>query len=88
MAMLRGKGGKMQPVRFSRRGVSDIIGFTRDGHFLAVECKASDGKLRPEQEEFLGKVKKAGGFSAVARSVDELHEAYMEWSDEKLRPRS
>jgi len=70
--MLKGKGGKPQPVRFGRRGQADILGFMPDGRFLAVECKASDGKLRPEQELFLGRVRRAGGVAIVARSVDDL----------------
>ena len=72
LAMLPGKGGKPQPVRFGRKGQADIIGYMPDGRFLAVECKASDGKTTPEQDAFLENVQKAGGVAIVARSLDDL----------------
>jgi hypothetical protein len=70
--MLPGKGGKSQPVRFGKRGQSDIIGYLPDGRFLAVETKASDGKPTPEQEAFLEAVRMAGGVAILARSLDDL----------------
>jgi hypothetical protein len=72
LAMLPGRGGRPQPVRFGKRGVADILGFLPDGRFLAVECKSSTGKLRPEQAVFLERVNRAGGVGIVARSLDDL----------------
>lgn len=70
--MLPGKGGKPQPVRFGKKGLPDICGYLSDGRALYVECKASDGKLRPEQEAFLDRARKAGCVVILARSVDDL----------------
>lgn len=72
MAMLPGKGGKPQPVRFGKKGLPDICGYMPDGRALYVECKASDGKLRPEQEAFLDRARRAGCVCVVARSVEDL----------------
>lgn len=72
LAMLPGRGGKPQPVRFGKKGAPDICGYMPDGRALYVECKASDGKLRPEQAEFLSRAQKAGCVCIVARSLDDL----------------
>jgi len=53
------------------KGSSDLIGIRRDGRFVAIEVKAERGRLRPEQERFLGLVDAYGGLAGVARSVDE-----------------
>lgn len=59
--------------RFSyRKGISDIIGWTPDGKFFAVECKDKGGKLSLDQEQFLNKLNKAGGVGIVAYSLDDL----------------
>jgi len=59
--------------RFSyRKGISDIIGWTPKGVFIAVECKDGKGKVTIEQDNFLSKLKSNGGVAIVARSLDEL----------------
>ena|SRR5229473_3560404 len=70
------------PGKYIRYGVcnpggSDLIGFTYDGRFLAVEVKApgpdkTPKKRREAQERFRAAVNKAGGIAIVARSVDEV----------------
>jgi hypothetical protein len=49
-----------------RRGVSDIIGWMKDGKFLAVEVKTITDFLSDEQKDFLNDVKKAGGVALIA----------------------
>ena len=58
-------------VRFGFRGCADIIGQLKDGRFLAIECKSHRGLLTDEQEAFLERVRKYGGISGLARSVDD-----------------
>jgi hypothetical protein len=72
VAYLPGKGGKPRPVFFGRRGVSDILGFTAAGRFLAVECKMPKKQATPEQRTFLDDVHRAGGVALVVRSRAEL----------------
>ena len=59
-------------MRFGRKGSSDILGCLPKGRFLAVECKALNGRLSPEQREFLEAIRKLGGLSVVVRSWQEL----------------
>ena len=53
-------------------GVSDILGCTPQGRFLAVECKDTGKKPTPEQVQFLDGVRERGGLAIVAHSVEEV----------------
>ena len=53
-------------------GSSDLIGWTSEGKFLAVECKTDRGRLTEHQNNFLTQVKQDGGIAILARSVDDL----------------
>jgi hypothetical protein len=53
------------------RGTSDIIGVT-DGRFFAIEVKLKGRKLNEFQTTFLVNVKRKGGVSLVAHSLDEV----------------
>jgi hypothetical protein len=52
-------------------GFSDLFGLTPAGQFVAIECKASAGRIRDAQHRFLKAVEMNGGRAGVARSVDE-----------------
>lgn len=82
-------GGVYDPVKkvFRRNsstpGVSDIIGFhIRTGIFIAVEIKAGKDRLSREQELFLADVKKAGGFTMVIRTMDDITKLQILTQDE------
>lgn len=67
---------KNEDGRFIRFGVggnggSDLIGWTMDGKFLAVETKSPTGKATPEQINFIEKVNASGGVAGIARSVED-----------------
>jgi len=53
-------------------GGSDLIGWTKDGRFLAVEVKVGIRKLTTEQDNFLKAVNKAGGTGICARSIKDI----------------
>lgn len=53
------------------RGYSDIQGIL-NGRGVAIEVKAGKDKLKPLQRWFLDHVRKAGGLSIVARSVQDV----------------
>jgi len=53
-------------------GSSDLIGWTRDGRFLAVEDKSASGRPTPEQRAFFNAVSRAGGVAVLAYSTDDL----------------
>ena len=52
-------------------GSADLIGWTRDGRFLAIEVKLPGEKPDAAQARFLDAVKMAGGVAGVARSVED-----------------
>jgi hypothetical protein len=56
-------------VRFGFPGCPDILGQMKDGRLLAVEVKSPKGKPRPEQSEFIDKVRRAGGVAFIARNL-------------------
>jgi hypothetical protein len=59
-------------ISFGKKGSSDIIGILPDGRFLAVECKAENGKLSLYQKEFLAAVAEKGGLAVVAYSFADV----------------
>lgn len=63
-------GGRF--IRFGWRGCSDVLGQMKDGRLLAVEVKAPSGRLRPEQVEFLDRVRCFGGVAFVARNCADV----------------
>jgi len=65
-------------IHFGKKGSADIIGILPDGKFLAIETKSKNGRLTPEQKDFLDKVRFLGGVAIVARSFQELDEALRE----------
>lgn len=66
---------KRSIVRAGVRGGSDILGVSKDGRFIAVECKRKGNKLTVHQEVFLDEVKKRGGYAVVAYDVADLQVA-------------
>jgi hypothetical protein len=70
------KAGKKRFVRYGKKGVSDIIGvLPPGGRFIAVECKAPNGRLSEHQIEFLNDIERMGGLAVVARSVEDIENA-------------
>jgi hypothetical protein len=53
-------------------GSADLIGFTHDGRYLAIECKTDKGRPSPEQVKFLSLVNAAGGLGFIARSAEDV----------------
>ena len=61
-----GRAWKKTPGIFP--GIFDIVGFNLvTGKFVAIEVKLGKDELRPEQREFMGNVKVAGGETYVVR---------------------
>jgi hypothetical protein len=62
-------------LHFGKKGSADILGCLPGGRFLAVEVKAPDGRLTPEQSAFLETIQGLGGVAVVVKSRRELDEA-------------
>jgi hypothetical protein len=59
----------------STPGISDILGYhKKTGKIIAIEIKAGKDKLSIEQERFLKGITKAGGYSHVVRTLDDITE--------------
>ncbi|MDR1318958.1 MAG: VRR-NUC domain-containing protein [Treponema sp.] len=67
-----------QWYRFGKIGSSDILGLLPGGRFLAVECKAQNGRLSPEQKQFLAEIRDLGGLAVVAKSWTDIDRALRE----------
>ena len=58
-------------IRLAAPGVSDLIGWTEGGRFVAIEVKAPRGRVTDEQAAFIELVRRSGGLAGVARSVED-----------------
>ena len=58
-------------IRLAAPGVSDLLGWTEGGRFVAIEVKAGRRQLTDEQAAFIELVRRSGGLAGVARSVDD-----------------
>ena len=73
-AYLKGKGAyyvKYFGNSFSQVGVPDILACYK-GRFIGIEVKNETGKTSPLQDYNLASIKRAGGISLVARSVEDV----------------
>ena len=64
--------GKYIPLALGEKGISDIIGCSPEGRFVAVEVKRKGIHLSPDQEYFLNKIRAAGGIAILAYSIDDV----------------
>lgn len=75
-----------RPVQFGlARGSADLIGWRtititpemvgqRLAVFTSIEVKTPTGRVRPEQQAWLGCVQSAGGIAGIARSVQDAND--------------
>lgn len=69
--MLYNKQGT--PVKYGLcTGSADLIGFTPEGRFLALEIKVPSKSPTEKQQIFLDAVTKGGGVAGVARHPDDV----------------
>lgn len=66
--------GKSRFIRYGYPGISDIIGMTKQGRFLAIEVKQSGKQATALQQQFLNEVTASGGIAFVAHSLEETIE--------------
>lgn len=55
-----------------RKGISDLLGLTREGKFWAIEVKRPGERTTIEQDQFLASVRSFGCQGFVATSVDDV----------------
>jgi hypothetical protein len=59
-------------MRFGFPGISDIIGCSKDGRFIAIECKIKPNKPTELQEVYLAEIRKRGGIAVVAYDLNDV----------------
>lgn len=60
-------------IRFGKKGSSDILAiYPKTGQFWAIEVKRPGGLLSDEQITFLKDVRRSGGVSTVAESIEDI----------------
>jgi hypothetical protein len=69
-------------------GVSDILVWSPDFGFWAVEVKSKVGRLSPNQKLFLTQVKLLGGMASVARSLEDVQTVLSVLRQRKVRRQS
>lgn len=72
IGQLQDKDGRWVRFGVGGAGGSDLIGWTRDGRFAAVEVKTPTGRVSAEQKAFIDAVNRSGGIAGVARSVEDV----------------
>jgi hypothetical protein len=66
-----------RPVPSSLKGVPDVIGFHLEtAKWITVEIKIGNDQLRPDQEEFIKILKRAGGDCWVIREINSFKVAF------------
>jgi hypothetical protein len=79
--MNSGKGKLLRPdgsqtwISFGFTGCPDIMGMLRDGRYLAIECKRTGGRVRPEQRQHITQAADHGAVAVIARSVEDVQTA-------------
>ena len=75
--------GKSRFTRFAHvDGISDIIGISPSGRFIAVEAKQPGKKPTAKQHAFLTAIAANGGLAVVAHDLIELEAAYLAFKGE------
>lgn len=59
-------------IRLASAGTADITGCSREGKFIAIECKIAPNKPTALQEAYLEEIKKRGGIALVAYSLEDV----------------
>jgi len=63
---------KGQPFFRESKGVADILGFSKEGRFLAIEVKKPNAPMTQEQHDFLASVERRGGIAFIATCLDDV----------------
>jgi hypothetical protein len=62
-----------------RKGVSDVLGITPAGLFLACEIKTVNDFLSDDQIDFLNDITRSGGCAYIAKQSDNGQVVLVEW---------
>jgi len=66
------------------KGWSDLIGYTNDGIFVAIEVKKKGDKLSPEQIDILKDIYECGGMSYICTENKDNEPILISWGEMKF----
>lgn len=72
MVKVTNRYGNQHMIRLAHPGTADITGCSKDGRFIAIECKVRPNKLTVSQAVYLAEVKKRGGIAIVAYDLKDV----------------
>jgi len=67
-------GGEMVFRKSAIAGFPDIAGLTRTGQFWAIELKTKNGKLSPQQVQWINRLTESKAIVGVLRTPDEIRQ--------------
>jgi hypothetical protein len=67
--------GRTRLIKLAQSGTSDITGCSKDGRFIAIECKIKPNKPTELQEAYLNEIRKRGGIALVAYDLEDVIKA-------------
>lgn len=70
--------GRRRAVQFGTKGQGDIWGIVNGGLHVEIEVKKEDGRQSKAQKNFERMIVRFGGLYILARSVDDVRQAFIE----------
>ncbi len=64
--------GRSNFIKLAHAGTADITGCSPSGKFIAIECKIGKNKPTDLQEAYLEEIRRRGGITLVAYSLDDV----------------
>lgn len=64
--------GGRRLINLAPPGSPDVVGLTKTGQFIGVECKVGSNKPTELQKSFLGQISQRRGLSIIAYSLDDV----------------
>lgn len=61
------------------KGFSDLFGIRQsDGKAFFIEVKTKNGRIRPDQQKFINRMKELNAIAGVCRSVEDVEELLLD----------
>ena len=73
---ITGTTGKVRYINVGMKGLPDVIGYTKEGRFIGIECKIKPNKVSPIQQEQLDRMRDAGCLVGVAYTTEDVEELF------------
>jgi len=72
MIRIPNPAGRQRLIKLAQPGTADITGCSKDGRFIAIECKIKPNKPTELQKAYLEEIQRRGGISLVAYDLSDV----------------